>query len=1063
MKRRSRITRGSKKETVRKTRLAKLTPPTLPKVIERKRLFRLLDNSTKSPLTWIAGPPGAGKTTLLASYAKTHRRPVLWYRLDAGDADPSTFFHYLGLAVQSAAPRSRKALPHLTPEYFAGLPIFTQRFFEELGTRITRPTLLVFDNYQEVTPESMLHQLLPVGIQRLPAHIRVVILSRETYPQGYIQLAAERQLQTMRPEELELTRAEAAHVYRLQASRRKLSTNSKAVDKCWEVVGGWMAGFILLLERGEKNVPGQMAARADPQAVFEYLAGEVMTRLPADVQEVLTTMSVVGDFTPQMAVTLTGRLEAGSILERLHRARYFIERREDRAGWYRYHPLFQEFLRQRAEQTGNRTVSSELRRKAAALLVECHHEEDAITLLQQAQAWEDYRAIIRAQAPVLVQQGRIQTLESWIRQLPAAQREGDPWMDFWIANGCLFRAPEEAYQLYKSAIQRFRQQEEQAGMLLAWAGAVQSILVGWTGTKRLHELVRLFDDIHPTGRPYPSLEVKAVVAQAMAGAYFLSYPDRPEAREWLDQSVEMAHALPPPMRVSAFMTAIHYIWLSDAKKAYQVFADQKKMWADDAPVSLRVMMAANEATLSLWAGQVEHCRDRVQAGLKLAEREGLLVWNGHLYSQGATNALMIGNAEEARNFLNGMRPIAEAMGGVHYSHYLGLELWADLKEGVSDTVPEKIRLCQEIMEQEGLPIMTASHTIIEAQYAYRNGQTTEARRLLDTVESTACAVHSKQLLTGVCMLRAGWAFDGGDDQAGEVLFRDGVMYAQQTMLMGFIGWQPASMARLLAKALELNIEVPYVLEVIRKRQLKPPADGCVPENWPWRVKIHTFGKLRVEVDSKPLEKQRKAPHRLLDLLAAIVTFGGHEVPVSRLIDALWPDADGDTGHENFKKSLARLRKLLAVEDIIRWQDGKISLNPDVCWVDALAFDKLAKQQDERELALYKGPFLGQEEIPAWAQSRRDHLRTTFVRLVTRRCDEPQHAGKVEAAIQSLERSIEIDPLAEPLYQRLIPLLMAQGRQADARRHYQACIQAAQRWGNRDLSPETLRLGQHLTP
>lgn len=1051
------------REKTQKIRLAKLTPPLLPKVIERTRLFRQLDRATKAPLTWIAAPPGAGKTTLLASYSKTRRRSVLWYRLDAGDTDPSTFFHYLGLAVQTAAPRSRKPLPHLTPEYFSGLPIFTQRFFEALGSKIHRPTLLVFDNYHEVPAEALLHQVLPVGIQRLPPHLRVVILSREPYPQGYMQLVVERQLQTMRPEELELTRAEAAQVYRLQVSRRKLSMNSKASDHCWEVVRGWMAGFILLVERGhEETLTGEMAVQADPQAVFEYLAGEVLTRLPAEAQQVLITMSLVGDFTPQMAITLTGNSEAGSILERLHRARYFIERRDDRAGWYRFHPLFQEFLRQRAERNINHAALGDLRRKVAAVLVEATQEEQAIILLHQAQAWDDYRAIIRAQAPILVNQGRVQTLEAWISQLPDAQREVDPWMDFWVANGRLFRAPEEAYQLYDSSIQRFRQQGEQTGMLLAWAGAMQSILAAWTGSRRIHELVRMFDDIHPMGRPYPSVEVEAVIAQAMAGAYFHMYPDRPKAREWLDRSVEMAHALPPSMRASAIMTAIYCIWLSDGKRAYQVFAEQQKIWADDASVSMRVMMAANEATLALWAGQVEHCRDLVQAGLNLAEREGLLVWNGLLYSQGATNELMIGNVARAREYLKGMRSISVTMGGLHYSHYQGLELWADLMEGVDDTVTEKIRLCQEIMAQEEVPLMTAFHTLFEAQYAYRNGKTDEARRLLDRVESVGCAVSSKQLLIGVFMLRAQWAFDSGDDQAGEMLLRKGVMYAQQTTLMGFIGWQPASMARLLVKALELGIEVPYVLEVIRKRQLKPPADGSVPENWPWRVKIHTFGKLRVEVDGKPLEKQRKAPHRLLELLAAIIAFGGWDVPVSRVADALWPEVDGDTAHENFKKSIARLRKLLAVDNVVQWQDGKISLNQDLCWVDALAVEKQAAREESRAIALYKGPFLGHKEIPPWAESRRDQERNRFIRMVNRHCDEAQTTGQVEKAIHSLERAIEVDPFAEPFYHRLISLLAAHGRQAEAQRYSQACEKVFQQWGDGNVFPETLRVGQDLT-
>lgn len=1047
----------------RKQMLAKLTPPTLPKVLERTRLFRHLDRATKAPLTWIAAPPGAGKTTLLASYLKKRRRPILWYRLDAGDTDPSTFFHYLGLAVQTASPRFRKQLPHLTPEYFAGLPIFTQRFFEALGDRFQRPALLVFDNYQEVPLESGLHQLLPIGIQQLPPHIRVVIVSREAYPQGYIRMAANQQLLTIPSEEFTLTRTEARAVYELHATRMKHLSKTKSIDYLWEVVRGWMAGFILLLERGGwRETVGDLNLQGNPQALFDYLAGEVMSGLPIDTQQLLTTMSLVPNFTPNMAVALTANSEAGHILERLHRSRYFIERREDRHGWFRYHPLFNQFLLRRAEQIWDPKELSNLRRKAAALLIESHYVEDAVALLQQAQAWEDYRVIIRAQAPTLVQQGRIQTLETWIRQLPDAQREVDPWMDFWVANGYLFRAPEEAYRLYGSAIQRFRQQEEQAGMLLAWAGAVQSILVVWTGNKRIHDLVCFFDEIHPTGRPYPSVEVEAVIAQAMAGAYFHMYPDRLKAREWLDRSAEIAHALPPSMRVTAIMTAVYHIWLSDGKRAHAVFADQQRLWADDASVSMRVMMAVNEATLSLWAGQVEQCRDLVQAGLNLAEREGLLAWNGFLYSQGATNELMIGNVAHAREFLKGMRSISVAMGGLHYFHYLGLEFWADLMEGVDDTVTEKIRLCQEILEHEGVPLMTASYTILEAQYVYRKGKIDEAQRLLETVELTGRAVSSKQLLTGVFMLRAEWAFDSGDDQAGEMLLLKGIMYARQTLLMGFIGWQPASMARLLAKALERGIEVPYVLEVIRKRQLKPPVDGSAPESWPWRVKIRTFGKLAVEVDGRPLEKQRKAPHRLLELLVAIVAFGGHDIPMSRLIDALWPEADGDQAQENFKKSIARLRKLLAVEDVILWQESKISLNPDLCWVDVLMFEKQAKREDGRAIPLYKGSFLGHDEIPAWAELQRDQVRTKFICLIDRHCDQAQSAGKVEEAIHSLERAIDAEPLAEPLYHRLIPLLVAQGRQADARRYYQACVKAYQRWGNGDLSSETLRLGQSLT-
>lgn len=72
-------------------RLAKLTPPILPAVLTRARLFRVLDRARTRPLTWITAPAGFGKTTLVASYLKARRRPVCWYRLDEGAADPATY------------------------------------------------------------------------------------------------------------------------------------------------------------------------------------------------------------------------------------------------------------------------------------------------------------------------------------------------------------------------------------------------------------------------------------------------------------------------------------------------------------------------------------------------------------------------------------------------------------------------------------------------------------------------------------------------------------------------------------------------------------------------------------------------------------------------------------------------------------------------------------------------------------------------------------------------------------------------------------------------------------
>src|SRR5438552_17055824 len=161
--------------------LAKITRPGFTQVLRRERLFRRLDAS-REPLTWIAAPPGAGKTTLAASYLVERDLRHLWYQLDARDADPATFFHYLGLAVRAAAPRLQLALPHLTAEYALGLRAFARRYFEAFAAQLAARFALVFDNYHELPVDAPLHALLRDGIAALPAGFRTLVLSRVAPP-----------------------------------------------------------------------------------------------------------------------------------------------------------------------------------------------------------------------------------------------------------------------------------------------------------------------------------------------------------------------------------------------------------------------------------------------------------------------------------------------------------------------------------------------------------------------------------------------------------------------------------------------------------------------------------------------------------------------------------------------------------------------------------------------------------------------------------------------------------------------------------------------------------------
>lgn len=303
--------------------------------------------------------------------------------------------------------------------------------------------------------------------------------------------------------------------------------------------------------------------------------------------------------------------------------------------------------------------------------------------------------------------------------------------------------------------------------------------------------------------------------------------------------------------------------------------------------------------------------------------------------------------------------------------------------------------------------------------------------------------EQRRLLKGTClehfdceagMVEAWDALKHGESDRGYALLA-AVLKRSRTIDCRYLNiFRCTSIFRdVLAEALIAGIEVAYVTETIRRFRVAPPWRAT--ESWPWAVKVHTLGRFEVVIDGATLEFSGKAPRKPLALLKAIVAMGPNAVPVSALIDALWPDEEGDAARKSLDVTVARLRRLLGRPDAVIVSDEAVSLNPKLCLTDAQSFQVRVEaaqttEQRRQACAVYGGTFLpGDLDVP-WSAKRREGLRHRFIRLVEDLGLSAEEERDWSEAIESYRRGLEADELAETFHQGLMRCYRALGRHAE---------------------------------
>jgi LuxR family transcriptional regulator, maltose regulon positive regulatory protein len=1065
-------------DRMKQTAPAKLTRPRSRGALPRERLFQSIHRSRQKKVIWISGPAGSGKTTLAASYFDSHQAPCLWYQLDQGDADLATFFYYLGLAAKHAAPRYRKPLPLLTPEYLLGVPVFAKRFFEQISSRLIGKTnrraspedggsAIVLDNYQDVLDDSMFHDVLNAGLSATPEGLSVIILSRSQPPPAYARLRAAGEMSLLGWEEIRFTAEESNAISMLKAGR---DLPGEVLSQLYQTTDGWAAGLVLLMESlGGEDVDVQLPRGLGREEIFGYFATELFERSSPEARTFLLETAFLPRMTARMAEELTGNTRAGRIFSDLNRKNYFTTRYTSAEQAFQYHPLFREFLLAKAQETMPAERLPEIRSRAANVLEKNGHAEEAVSLYCEAGMWPEAIRAILTQAPMLTVQGRWQTLRGWIESIPKAVTEHQPWLLYWMGICLLPISPDSGMSYFAKAYEQFRTGRDAAGSFLALSGMLDVVGFMLDRFIEFDRLIPMMNELMEEYPEFPSPMIEARVANSMLYAFMLRQPNNPDFKRWENRGLGLVNDMADmdlALRILCALALYHLLSGELAKVQLILDSFQKKLETRQAtPVA--VLLQRDLQVFYYWlSADFEKHRWAAEDGLALAESTGVHVVDVLLLGHGAAGALSLGEISKAEGYLEHMLAVLRMRSTVYGEFfYHNTMAWKCFLEGQHTLASMHADLAIERGAASGAPqVMPANH-LIKAMVMHALRDKAEASLHLSKCLSICRSIKLYQIEFMGFLAGAKIAFDGGDEASGKEFLRKGLAIGREHGYATSFLWVNSMVANLCVKALEAGIETEYVQGLVRKRNLVPDMPVLHLENWPWPLKIFTLGQFEMMRDGEVVKFTGKVQQKPLLLLKALIAFGGRDVKEEQLCDALWPDAEGDLAHRSFETTLYRLRQLIGKDKAIQLKEGRLTLDWQACWVDAFALEQVLNEAEglweirrrlqadpqrlrdaterviqltERAITLYQGHFLEVEPEQTWLLSPQERLRAKYIGGIESLAGHWEAAGELEMAIRCYEKALEVDDLVEEFYQRLMICHQQQGRRAKALAVYSRC-------------------------
>jgi LuxR family maltose regulon positive regulatory protein len=1059
--------------------LGKVQPPLLPaETLERERLLEWMAAKIHSRLVLIVADAGYGKTTLLADWSRRTRLQALWYRLDETDRDWVVFVNHVVAAGREIDPGFAPSTMSLLGELGAGMgdrASIVRTLLAEIRRWVTGGTALLLDDYHVVDDVPEVREIVRELLVRGPERLSVVISTRRTPTLPLARLRALGEVAELSTADLRFDRGEMERLFR-DTYRHPLEED--LLEDLARTTEGWAATLRLVetAVRGRSReevrsvIQGLSARHGD---LHDYLAEEVVGRMPTELQDFLERCALLLVATPQLAAAAAdvSIADARRLLDVTEEAGLLSRRGRTGQAGRLLHPLVRSFLEGRLLETVGPDGIAEIHGRIAAAAepnswwLAGHHYAAAGRHHDVARVLSgSLEAILGsggAQAAVELMTAELDADRAWHRVVMARR---------YLGEGRLRNGAREAELAWEAV---GRGDDVQAELVLMTLIAACFAEGDYDGASRW--AAALAD----TAQGKMAISVgQAVLALA---------------RSTIDGSLDVsAQLVSDTARVAAGLGHRHFYGISMLNLGwvdrYRGLADQVEQHARAAEKALSETSAGPELstvhTLLAWSlahrGEMGMAREELDRARELsrdATRYETLV-------EAADIIGCYGDPEEARDLLDlasGMRPNSpadEALFALTCTEN-------DLRYGDVEAAKRALSKTPEGIVA-GHPAFHARRTLAGLSVRLAAGEDISARDVQRAVERAA-AQGAHSIVAGLSLLAGAVA---GPEPISRAVKRIGesdraTLSAQAEMIVSRLSeldqhakqiiqseaearpvrWRPSlrrslsgrPQAELLEAALLLEaIGGPPDVAVLRRlsRELKGPfrrpdlgralARRIAPRIW-----VEDQGRVVLYIGSREVpgtSVRRKA----LALLCYLLTRPGFSASRDQVLDALWPDQDPEQSVNSLHQTAYFLRRVFEPDFSEDLSPGYLNHNPEMLWLDdelvdsrssacQRLLDALSRPPNPREVdelsSAYKGPFALDFAYEDWASPYRENLHAHFLETLERAIQSDIGDGRLDRAMLLARRVLVVDPDVDQIERTLLGLYRATGAHAAAAEQY----------------------------